>query len=486
MRVKLLFTNILLALALPLGSTGARADSETGAANITIGSTAVFSGTSGLLYGASSLVQSLAATITPGSGTISTTVAFGNNITLALTTDQTITNAALFTLTGTSATGGGGHLMEVNNFQGGTNNLGIYIDNGMNLYSTLSLVVSGHYSAGANPGGHSGGGFSILAPTPYAPIMIGCWADVTGACFMARNNAGAAGEYSFLGMASGGAATIAIDAQNTQIVFGNQTFSSWPSYFTGNAFLGSVGAANIRFGGADAASPASQTISFQNVLAGTSNTAGADTYFQASAGTGTGVGGKFHFQTALAGTTGSTQNAVSDEMTIDGASGVAILRGGNSVPQLSFAPNSGNGFALGMANSGSILDIFGYSSGYSGTAVQIAGFNGNGFVMNPNSAVLWTNTGGNVNTTIATSLSWIANGTLAVGTGGIGSFAGSLELTTLITAPLTYSTLPASPTVGQRAYITDGNSTTYYATVSSGGGSSKISVLYNGSNWIVD
>ncbi len=67
-----------------------------------------------------------------------------------------------------------------------------------------------------------------------------------------------------------------------------------------------------------------------------------------------------------------------------------------------------------------------------------------------------------------------------------GDFSGTLKLTGLITAPLTYATLPASPTAGQRAYITDGNSTTYYATVSSGGGSSKISVLYNGSNWIVD
>jgi len=41
MRTKFLLTNILLALALPLAPTGARADSATGATNIIIGSTPV-------------------------------------------------------------------------------------------------------------------------------------------------------------------------------------------------------------------------------------------------------------------------------------------------------------------------------------------------------------------------------------------------------------------------------------------------------------
>ena len=67
MRKKFLLTKILLALALSLAATGARADSETGAANITIGSTGGFCGTAGLLYGANSLVQSLPATVTTGS-----------------------------------------------------------------------------------------------------------------------------------------------------------------------------------------------------------------------------------------------------------------------------------------------------------------------------------------------------------------------------------------------------------------------------------
>ena len=66
---------------------------------------------------------------------------------------------------------------------------------------------------------------------------------------------------------------------------------------------------------------------------------------------------------------------------------------------------------------------------------------------------------------------------MALGNGSAGDYSGTLKLTSLITAPLTYATLPASPTAGQRAYITDGNSTTYYATVSSGGGSSKFRPL---------
>jgi len=69
-------------------------------------------------------------------------------------------------------------------------------------------------------------------------------------------------------------------------------------------------AANLRFGAADAAAPVAQTLSVQSVVAGTSNTAGANLTITGSQGTGTGVGGDIIFQTALAGSTGSTQNTL--------------------------------------------------------------------------------------------------------------------------------------------------------------------------------
>ncbi len=47
----------------------------------------------------------------------------------------------------------------------------------------------------------------------------------------------------------------------------------------------------------------------------------------------------------------------------------------------------------------------------------------------------------------------------------------------------TFVTLPASPVVGMRTYITDGGTPTYGGNAS-GGGSNKLPVFYNGSNWI--
>ena len=134
---------------------------------------------------------------------------------------------------------------------------------------------------------------------------------------------------------------------------------------------------------------------------------------------------------------------------------------------------------MGSANSGSGLLVF-YGGG------QAFSFQGNNFASVSVGRIGFTNSSTLATSTLDTALTKLAAGEMALGNGSAGDYSGTLKLTSLITAPLTYATLPASPTAGQRAYITDGNSTTYYATVSSGGGSSKISVLYNGSNWIVD
>lgn len=96
---------------------------------------------------------------------------------------------------------------------------------------------------------------------------------------------------------------------------------------TRDLFLERAGAANLRYGGADAASPVAQTISVQNVIAGTSNTAGANFTIAGSIGTGTGVGGSIIFQVAPASTTGSTQNALATALTIDSTK-LATLAGG--------------------------------------------------------------------------------------------------------------------------------------------------------------
>jgi hypothetical protein len=46
------------------------------------------------------------------------------------------------------------------------------------------------------------------------------------------------------------------------------------------------------------------------------------------------------------------------------------------------------------------------------------------------------------------------------------------------------SALPASPTQGDRAFVTDATATTFLSTVA-GGGSDKVPVVYDGTNWVI-
>lgn len=88
--------------------------------------------------------------------------------------------------------------------------------------------------------------------------------------------------------------------------------------------LGRNAAANLRLGAADVAAPVAQTLSVQSVVTGTSNTAGTDFTIAGSKGTGTGAGGSILFQTAAAGSTGTSQNALATAMTITSAGRVGI------------------------------------------------------------------------------------------------------------------------------------------------------------------
>lgn len=82
--------------------------------------------------------------------------------------------------------------------------------------------------------------------------------------------------------------------------------------------IGRRGPANLRLGAADAAAPVAQTLSVQSVVAGTTNTAGANLTITGSQGTGTGAGGSIIFQVAPAGSSGTAQNAFATALTIAG------------------------------------------------------------------------------------------------------------------------------------------------------------------------
>ena len=97
--------------------------------------------------------------------------------------------------------------------------------------------------------------------------------------------------------------------------------------WTGRGILTSPAAGTVQLGAADAAAPVAQTLSVQSVVAGTSNTAGANWTLKGSAGTGSGAGGSIIFQVAPAGGAGSSQNAFSTILTLSGSSQTATFGG---------------------------------------------------------------------------------------------------------------------------------------------------------------
>lgn len=138
------------------------------------------------------------------------------------------------------------------------------------------------------------------------------------------------------------------------LILGTQANAPVIFFTGGNAFanerlriLGS--AASFVYGGPDAAAPGAVTFSTQNVLTGTSNTAGSNFTLNASQGTGTGAGGSVIVQVAPAGSTGSTQNALTAALTIDstklatfaGAISAGIVTGAAFIPTSSSAPSDG-------------------------------------------------------------------------------------------------------------------------------------------------
>lgn len=139
-----------------------------------------------------------------------------------------------------------------------------------------------------------------------------------------------------------------------------------------DTYLGRQAAANIRLGLADAASPVAQTLSVQNVVAGTSDTAGANFTIAASRGTGTGISGKIIFQTAPHSTTGSSQNALSSAWAFDDNL--------QFVPQASMSTTMTQGFSNIVGAAGAATGTPGTTTGfpmyYDSTNNQIYVYNG--------------------------------------------------------------------------------------------------------------
>lgn len=124
-------------------------------------------------------------------------------------------------------------------------------------------------------------------------------------------------------------------------------FSSTSNWFdTADLFFRRSAAANLAFGAADAASPVSQTRSVQNVVGGTTNTAGATTTEIASLGTSQGAPGRFHIQTGgMIAASGTTQQTAVDRA-IFGATKVLTNNSATTVANVTVASNTSAGGTL--------------------------------------------------------------------------------------------------------------------------------------------
>lgn len=173
-------------------------------------------------------------------------------------------------------------------------------------------------------GGTGTTNFPQIFVQPTGTTAVTTW-STSGTILGANVVSGFAGNFLDFRIA-GGATIFSVSAAGTaaaagSVIGGNLRGNANSSVVSLGASNDSIltrpAAASWQLGAADAASPVAQTLRAQSVVAGTTNTAGANLTVAGSVGTGTGAGGSLIFQTAPAGSTGSAQNALVTALTID-------------------------------------------------------------------------------------------------------------------------------------------------------------------------
>lgn len=115
-----------------------------------------------------------------------------------------------------------------------------------------------------------------------------------------------------------------------QVGNGGTNFSTWASS-TANSW---------QSGGVDIAAPSAQSLGAQNVVAGTSNTAGQNWTIKGSRSTGSGASGDIIFQTGGTGAAATVQNTSTTALTIKGATQAIVVASGKTF-QLGNAATTG-------------------------------------------------------------------------------------------------------------------------------------------------
>lgn len=167
-----------------------------------------------------------------------------------------------------------------------------------------------------------GSGEGSLVLTNLAASAL---ANLTLSTLTARSSVSANSYINTGGVELGGAAWRGADQTITLINSAGIGWSSTSSFSgAADAFVRKRSAANIAFGASDAASPVAQILSVQNVVAGVTNTSGANWRRDGSVGTGTGEGGSHDWYVAPAGSSGSAQNALVRALRLRGNRSVII------------------------------------------------------------------------------------------------------------------------------------------------------------------
>ena len=289
------------------------------------------------------------------------------------------------------------------------------------------------------------------------------------------------------GLIIGGNKTLAM--LSNQFTLNNAAHISWSSSSDPNGtedlFLTRPAAATLQLGAADAAAPVAQTIGVQNVVAGTSNTNGANFTIRGSAGTGTGLGGSIIFQVAPAGTTGTAQNAFATALTINSA-GILQFAGTTS----SFPAIKRNGAAINfrLADDSADAAITAGQLNINGSnylTVTSSGTNrfyvdgATGYAAIASTGNLRFSAGDAAGGVQDVRVSRVAAGILKVADASTGAGV-------VVTQATTVASLPAAATAGAgaRAFVTDATATTYGSVVA-GGGSNKVPVWADGISWYI-
>lgn len=242
----------------------------------------------------------------------------------------------------------------------------------------------------------------------------------------------------------------------------NASASAGDTIFTRNA------AAVMQMGAADAAAPVAQTLTVQSVVAGTSNTAGADFTISGSRGTGTGAGGQILFKAAPFGGSGSSQNALATCASVHPDGYVQVYPSRSPYYMLYM---DGNRY---FATAGGTVVSFGpFGPVFNGNAGHI-GLPGTLQFQSSSDA-----SGGSVDSGLSRS----SAGLIQVNNGTAGTYRDILTRG-LRSNAVTFANAITSPVEGTLQAFTDSSTNVWGATIT-GSGANHVLGYYNGTNWTV-